>query len=246
MPRTGVLKTADTLDTIGLLARSVDDLALGFEVMRVRGHNYPVSEVALADPARNRPPSGKWRIGVVVGPQSGLEAPAVRDSLSRLAVSLDADVVEVRLPPEFDAAHEIHEHIYRRTLAYYFKSEWASAEDKFSEVLRGMILSGLAVSPETYLADLGRQTALAHRLDALLAEFDVLIGPSTADEAPLGIDGEDIPDHCLIWTMCGVPAISLPLLRGTSDLPVGLQVVARRFADYKLLDFARLIEGHGV
>jgi len=242
MPRTGVLKTTDTLDTIGLMARSVEDLALGFEVMRVRGHNYPISEAGLTDPARNNVGSRKWRVGLVTGPKSHLESPSVRQSLATLVGRLDAEVTSVQLPSDFETAHDVHEHIYSRTLSYYFKTEWSSSRDKFSAILQSMIRAGQEVSPEVYLQALKGQTQLARALDTLLTEYDVLIGPSTADEAPLGIDGADIPDHCLIWTLCGVPAISVPCLRGTTGLSVGLQVVARRFADYKLLDFVRYLE----
>jgi Asp-tRNA(Asn)/Glu-tRNA(Gln) amidotransferase A subunit family amidase len=241
LPRTGMLKTTDTLDTIGCLARSIDDLALGFEVMRVRGHNYPTSEAALE--ARRRQLGTKWRVGLLSGPKSGLVAPAVRQSLARLAARLaDFEIEPVALPPGFGSAHALHERIYRRALAYYFKTEWNTAQDKFSPVLQQMISAGLAVPPETYAEDLQRQSALARQLDQLLAEYDILIEPSTAEEAPLGVHGEDIADHCLIWTLCGVPTLSLPALRGSTGLPVGLQLVARRHGDYRLLDAARAIE----
>src|SRR6266550_3324084 len=52
LPRTAMLKTTDTLDSVGLFARSIDDIELLFEVCRVRGHNYPVSDAILTDASR--------------------------------------------------------------------------------------------------------------------------------------------------------------------------------------------------
>ena len=72
----------------------------------------------------------------------------------------------------------------------------------------------------------------------------MLIGLSTAGEAPLGLEGKDLPDHCLIWTMCGLPTLSLPMLTGAGrPCRSGVQIVARRFNDYLLLDFADMLAG---
>jgi len=203
-----------------------------------------VSEAGLADPARQAPAGRPWRVGVVHGPMSAVERPAVRGRLAEAARRLaeaGCEVFDYALPEAFWQAHETHEAIYRRALAYYFQHEWKSHADKFSPRMQAMIEAGLGIAPEAYQAALARQVELAALFDAEAAgRFDVLIGPSTSDEAPLGLDAEDLPDHCLIWTAAGAPVISLPLLAGTTGLPVGLQLVARRFADYKLLDFAGL------
>lgn len=246
LPRTAMLKTTDTLDTIGLMARSLDDLRLCFEVTRVRGHNYPISETALADPARQKIAGRPVRIGVLQGPKTSFEAPVVKAALNTACDHLAADgfeMVPFTLPEIFEQAHDIHEHIYRRALAYYFKQEWGQAREKFSAVMQEMIEGGLAVSPEEYQRSIDLQAQLAHVLDQTMVEqgLDLIICPSTADEAPKGLYSADLPDHCLIWTMCGVPTLSLPVLSGSSGLPVGLQVVARRFGDYLLLDQAARI-----
>lgn len=244
LPRTAVLKTADTLDTVGFMARSVDDLALMFEVCRVRGHNYPVTEAALGHPARQRVLGRAWRVGLVQGPKSGFESAAARSGLKRLCARLAAagcDIFEYRLPDAFEETHDTHERIYRRSLAYYFKTEWSSNSALFSPILQEMIRRGFEISPEQYQADLQRQVKLAQLFDEECEKFDVLIGLSTADDAPIGLDAGDLPDHCLIWTMVGAPSISLPLLSGSSGLPVGVQIVARKYADYKLLDFVRIV-----
>lgn len=249
LPRTAMLKTTDTLDTIGLMARSVDDLELLFEVCRVKGHNYPVSDAALTDQSRQTVKGRKWRVGLLIGPKSHLIADTVRLQISALAGRLEKngmEVIEYHLPPEFDQAHEIHERIYRRALAYYFKLEWHDRPDMFSQTLADMIADGLAnITPQDYIDGIAYQSMLARLFDRDLTErgIDVVVCPSTADEAPIGLTAPDIPDHCLIFTMVGATAMTMPILHGTSGLPVGLQIVARKYDDYKVLAAARKIDG---
>jgi Asp-tRNA(Asn)/Glu-tRNA(Gln) amidotransferase A subunit family amidase len=247
--RTGVLKTTDTLDTIGWMARSVDDLALVLETARVRGHNYPVSEAGLADRIAHAPKAHaseetSWRVGLVEAPVDHHQDPAVRDGLQALARRLEsagATVVPFPLPAPLTRAHDVHQVIYDCVLAYYFKPEWAAKREVFSDRLGEMIERGLSIPLERYQAALAEQVALARAFDAAVQSVDVLLTASTAGEAPVGLDAIDPPDTCLIWTLCGAPSLSLPLLAGSTDLPVGVQAVARRFGDYPLLDFARFL-----
>jgi Asp-tRNA(Asn)/Glu-tRNA(Gln) amidotransferase A subunit family amidase len=247
LPRTAMLKTTDTLDTIGLLARSVDDVELLFEVCRVRGRNYPVSDAALSDSARQVVSGRPWRVGLLQGPKSALEKPTPRAGLEALAKALAAaglEIVPYRLPPEFDQAHEIHERTYRRALAYYFKLEWAQRPDMFSPTLAEMIRDGLEnIPPEDYKRNIAVQVELVQLFDREMHEHDLdaVMCLATADEAPIGLDARDIPDHCLIFTMVGASAMTLPLLTGTTGLPVGVQVATRKYSDYKLLALARIM-----
>lgn len=243
IPRTAMLKTTDTLDTVGFLARAVDDLALIFETCRVRGHNYPISEAALNDTARQTVTGRPWKVGFVIGPKSGSEVPAVKAGMQAVKSKLTAagcEVFDWQLPPVYSEVHDLHDTIYRRALAYYFNLEWSLHAELFSPIMQEMIRSGLAISPQQYADAIERQRTFSHIYDADMARFDVLICPSTADEAPVGLDSRDLPDHCLIWTFAGAPVISLPTLSGSSGLPVGLQAVARRFDDYKLIAFAKM------
>lgn len=245
VPRTGVLKTTDTLDTIGWMSRSVEDLGLALETMRVRGHNYPVSEAGLSKRKAMARKDERWRIGLVETHVDHHQQPEVRAALNRLASRLErvgATIVPFRLPTPMQSAHDVHDIIYTCALAYYFKPEWVAKPMLFSERLGEMIVRGLAISGDRYRQALVEQARIARAFDDAIQSVDVLLCPSTAGEAPLGLDAIDPPDTCLIWTLCGAPALSLPFLEGANGLPVGVQVVARRFADYPLLDFARFVE----
>ena len=247
VPRTGVLKTTDTLDTIGVLTRTVGDAALAFDAIRVHGVDYPLLEAAYAERAAG-PRRATWRLAVVTGPRSGDAEPYARAALAALAGRLDAEtdleVHELVLPAPFDRAHAIHDVIYERSLAYYFKDETALGTP-MSSSFEGMLERGRATSLAAYRAALHDQTALAAELERTLAPYDALLDLSTGGEALVGLDAVDRPDHCLVWTLCGAPVLSLPRFRGPAGLPFGLQVVARRFDDYRLLELGRRLERVG-
>lgn len=247
LPRTAMLKTTDTLDTVGMMARSVSDLALLFDALRVRGPNYPIVDRELARPERYDIGGRTWRIGIVQGPKSDLEHPAVKSGIERIGrwlQGLGFSVETWRLPADFDSAHDVHQKIYHKALSYYFKMEWERAGAAFSEQLANIVVEGRQISAEDYYAAIAEQTRLAVLLDGQLAQrFDVIISAAAADEAPVGVDAPDPLDHSLIWTMCHAPSMTLPLLQGPNGLPIGIQITARRFDDYKLLKFASILDG---
>lgn len=244
IPRTAMLKTTDTLDTVAFMARSVEDLSLMFEIQRVRGPNYPIVDREMNDRSRYAIDNRAWRVGLLNGPKSHLESPRVKEGMKRVAQRLgDAGcrVEGAQLPPSFTNAYEIHETIYRKALSYYFRTEWRHDRSQFSEALTHMIEGGETISTEEYLSATAAQTVLANAFDQWMSDYDILLTPSAADDAPLETVGTDVADHSLLFTMCYAPSISVPVLSGTAGLPVGVQIASRRFNDYLLLQFADLL-----
>src|ERR1700736_4159706 len=94
VPRTGMLKTTDSLDTVDLFARSVDDLALLFEVIRVHGTDYPILHQTLNDPARQTKGDRPWRVGFLEGPKWAYAEPYAQHALQDLGRQL-ANVADV-------------------------------------------------------------------------------------------------------------------------------------------------------
>lgn len=251
IPRTGVLKTTDTLDTIGGFARCIEDLQLLFETIRVKGRDFPVSEKHLNDPVRRDKPKGRpWRIGLVRGPKWDYAEIYAQVALMRFAHELsqqsDIEVSEIELPAGFEQAHQIHSTIYDKTLSYYFKREFEKHE-LVSRSLYDIVTSGLQISLEQYQQALQQQQKLSSSIDQMLGnDFDFLLGLSTGGEALDDPDAVDRPDNCLIWTLCGIPALNLPLFTGPKQLPFGAQLVSRRYSDYLLLNFAKQLEQRGL
>lgn len=251
IPRTGMLKTTDSLDTVGFFARTVEDLALLFEVIRVHGLDYPISNAELGAPAhQGKGMERPWKVAIAHGPKWDHAETYAHDALFSFVAELQrvsgVIVDEVSLPESLNSAHDIHSTIYDRTLAYYFKDEFKQ-NTLVSRIMYDIIKRGNQISLEQYKAALDKQTKLASELDAFfISGYDLLIDLSTGGEALRGLDSPDRPDNCLIWTLGGVPTINLPLFTGPNGLPFGAQVITRRYSDYLLLDFVRFLRDRGL
>ena len=80
-------------------------------------------------------------------------------------------------------------------------------------------------------------------LDEVFLQSDAILTPATTGEAPRGLQSTGSPIFCTIWTFCGTPAVTLPLLTGDAGLPIGVQLVGEKGDDARLLRTARwLIE----
>lgn len=254
IPRTGMLKTTDTLDQVGFFARGVEDLELLLDVCRVRGRDYPISHARLNEDARRFVRGRPWRIGFVgeglwVWGEAAAYArkafEAFVESLARTTLTgLRPIVEEVSLPASFNKAHDLHAVIYNKTLAYYFREEFEKHQ-LISEVLNGMIRAGQSISLDEYKQALEEQSALARQLDDVLQRYDVVVALSTAGCAPKWGD-DDVPDSCLIWSLCGVPVVNVPVFKGPNGMPFGTQVFVRRYSDYLLLDFLKQLTASGI
>lgn len=250
VPRTGVLKTSDTLDTVGLIARSVSDISLFFHIVRTKGHNYPLTEMQVNRPENSVKTHDEWRIGVLHHPFQKMETERNKSRLDAtihmLSESADFEMVEVEMPGRITEAHDIHNTLYRKSLAYYFKPEWETSREKFSATMQEMIESGVAIGTDSYLSACAAQNYMRADFDSFMKEHDLdaIVCASTADEAPPIGTIVEADDTCLIWTLVGAPSITVPLPCRDNAMPLGIQIVGRRFADIKILSLAAEIADH--
>lgn len=249
IPRTGMLKTTDSLDTLGFFSYFGEDLRRGFDAVRVSGLDYPISNRALTDSSRQAKPAGRpWRVGIARTHTweraSDYAKEALETFAKRLAQETDMDVADATLPELMTRAHETHETIYNKALSYYFQNEYKQAED-ISPVMQELIEKGNTISPQAYQEALARQTEMLYVMDDYFAKFDVLLSLSTAEEAPLRNVIEK-PDPSLMWTLTHLPTVGVPAFTSPNSLPFGLQVTARKYNDYLLLSFLDFVRERGL
>jgi Asp-tRNA(Asn)/Glu-tRNA(Gln) amidotransferase A subunit family amidase len=210
---------------IGLLARSVDDLALFAGAFDRR---LSVVEALQYSP----------RLGLVRGPGWHTAGPDARQALDRLVAELPATVAEVDLPGEFDMALKVVQGLLNAHLAHRFGSQPEETFRSFCPPLQEGIAAGRALSAAKYLeleAMADRLTALAA---ALFSDHDALITLSAPGEATRLAQGPGSGVMSMPWSLCGLPTISLPLLRGVNGLPIGVQLVGCQGGDRNLLRVA--------
>jgi Asp-tRNA(Asn)/Glu-tRNA(Gln) amidotransferase A subunit family amidase len=251
LPRTGILKTVDPLDHVGFFSRGVDDLEILLSALRVNGLNYPYVHRFLEDKDRQTKKKGDlWKIAFVRTYVWGEAERYTQKSIEGFAASVarikGVSLTEAELPSEFNETHDIHAAIYNKALSYYFKEEREKYPDKVSDVFRRMTEEGSKLSVEDYRKNLERQAGLTIALDEFLSHYDAIITISTSGEAlPKELYLQEKRDTSLIWTTCRVPSITVPLFKGPAGLPFGLQVVARRYNDYRLLSLLKFLQTSG-
>lgn len=249
VPRTGILKTLDTLDHVSFFARSPQDLELLFEVSRVRGANHPYIHERIDKWSLERLQK-PFRVGFVHGPAWKEAEPYAQEAIRTLADrwSDDPDIrlEEVVLPDAFNEAHDVHHLVYTKALSYYFKEEYEQNKNLLSDVFREMIEVGRKITPEMYWEGIERQKNLQAQLDEFFDDYDIILNLSTSGEAPKGLFGRDKKDCCLIWTLCHVPTVNLPVFKSPNGLPFGAQAVSRRYNDRGLLAFIQVMQNKGL
>ena len=243
IPRTAMLKTTDTLDTVGIMARSVEDIRLVFDVIRVRGPNYPLVYKNYTN-KKNRK-NKKYRIANLISEIDSNLKENVKNNLKVFINQLNSmalfEVENFYLPDIFKNSHHIHEKIYCKCLSYYFKSEWKNNKNNLSNTFKIMIEKGLSINNDDYLSFLKKQNNLTKEFDKIFNNYDAILCLSAADDAPKLNTIIDPKDHSLLFTMYHVPSISLPILKGSNNLPLGIQLCSRKFSDYDLFEISEII-----
>ena len=241
-----VLQLSRPLDQIGVFARSVDDIALMSESIVGFDERDPDTRPRAMPRflaiAREEPPVTP-RLAFVRSPVWDQAEPSTRDAFAELCEFLGETIEEIDLPSAFEAAVTWHRTIMEADLARSFETEYARGKDRLSATLREMIERGQKVLAVDYNEAVGKISALNEFLGEIFHHFDVIVTPATTGEAPSGLDSTGSPIFCTLWTLCGVPALSLPLMTGPSDLPVGVQLVGPRGDDARLLRTARWLTG---
>ena len=162
-----------------------------------------------------------------------------REAFAELVEFLGERVRRFDLPEKSREALEWHRLIMEADLAGSLEREYETGRDQLSGSLRAQIERGRQVLAVDYRRALARVPILNNGFEPLFDEFDAILTPATAGTAPAGLASTGSPMFCTLWTLCGMPCISLPLLTGENGLPLGLQLVGRRGDDGRLLRTAR-------
>ena len=162
-----------------------------------------------------------------------------QDAFGELVEFLGEECDDLHLPEPFEHAVELHGLIMNADLAKSFARYYERGKDKLTDVLKGMIEAGQKVTAVDYNKAVDGREFLNDGLDGVFDRYDAIITPATVGEAPAGLDSTGRPIFNSLWTYCGTPAITLPLMEGPNGLPLGVQLVSRRGDDARLLRTAR-------
>lgn len=245
IPRAGVKALSDTLDVIGAFASSVDDVALIAAALALAPHWQHA-------PARAFAPKIAW----TATPSAVQLAPSMRRALEHVAQILGARGARVReIAWPFDAASGAPDFAgladAQRTVQLFETARALGPEFDYrrggmSARLATLIEEGRSIGAQTYVEALGLGRDCALAFDALIGDADVILTPSAAGEAPLGLGSTGDPQFSRFWHLLGVPQINLPVPgavgRGEAGLPLGVQLIGRPGADERVLAAAAWVE----
>lgn len=231
--RAGLKFLSESLDTLGVLTRTVPDAAM------------IVEELSGSAPARfEEVGSITPRIGFCRTPYWSHADAATQAVLEEGAHRLSKDgghVREVELDPEFGMLAElqvvISSYEFYRALTY----ERTRFPELISESLTARISGGSHVTREQYENAQDVAHRCRSRLDDVYRGYDVIFAPSACGEAPAGLDSTGDPVFGLTWTLMHGPAVTLPVFTGPGGLPIGLQVAGPRRSDARTLLVAEWI-----
>ena len=243
IPRHGMLRLSRTLDHVGLFARTVADLALlagqlmGYDERdpdtRPRAR-IPFAEVAAEDPPL--PPM----LAFVKTPHWERADEETKEAFAELIEHLGDRVEEVELFPSAAEAWQWHRTIMEAEMAANLEWEWDKGRDRLSSTLRAQLERGREVRALDYQRAVARIGPTYESFAELFEQrYDAILTPAAPGTAPEGLASTGDPSFCTLWTLTGMPALSLPLMQGTNGLPLGAQLVGPRDGDARLLRTAR-------
>ncbi|MCH7865924.1 MAG: amidase [Proteobacteria bacterium] len=242
IPRTGILAQSHWLDTVGVFARSVEDAAMLAEVLVAHDPGDPDTTARarppLSETAGEEPPLPPVLTfaKTAVWDQADQET---QDAFGELVELLGDGCGELHLPEPFEHAVALHGTIMKADLAKSFAGYYERGKDRLTDILKAMIEDGQKITAVDYNNAVDRREFLNGGLDGVFDRYDAIITPAAVGEAPAGLDSTGSPIFNSLWTYCGTPAITLPLMAGPNGLPLGVQLVGRRGDDARLLRTAR-------
>ena len=232
--RAGVKPLADSLDTIGVLAGTVEDAAFFAGVLSER----PALRHLAA-------PSDRPRFGLYRTPMWDEAEPATAAALDAARAALEragAAVAELAIAPEQYGLAEVQNTImgFEMVRALAYERTLHSAE--LSPRLAQMLDAGMTIGADEYDRALARAAEARAGLDAFFGSCDAVLVPAAPGEAPVGLGNTGDPIFNRMWTLLGVPCVTLPARWADNGLPTGVQLVGRIGNDPRLMACAAFLE----
>jgi Asp-tRNA(Asn)/Glu-tRNA(Gln) amidotransferase A subunit family amidase len=239
IPRTGILQTSKTLDQVGVFARHAEDVALIADVIS----GYDQRDNLSFSHARPKVQEG-WNTQAPVKPNLIWIDLPYHDRLSEDAKAGYSEVLQAlggqvervqgskNLHDLIHVQRVIHEYEIVHHLDDIFSSSW----DHVSQTIKPVITRAREITEQEYHDALAIQQSAVEYFDVFFKDYDAVLAPSALGEAPLvSMGGTGDPICSTVWTTAGLPCLSLPLLMGNNDLPIGVQLIGAAEQDDRLL-----------
>ena len=232
-----VLQISRALDQIGVFSNTIEDAALISEQLFGYDKQDPDTSISakpkLLVASKQKPPMEPLFAYIKLPFMNELDD-NTKEVFDELKDRLKGRVDEIELPEGFNGIPSWHKIIMESDMARSFSIEYTKSKDKLSNTIIETIERGQKYTAVEYNDALSKIDVANSYFNQFFHDYDAILTPSAVGEAPKGLTSTGNPIFSTIWTYCGMPCISLPLLTGQNDLPIGVQLVSSLFDDERL------------
>tara|TARA_B100000524_G_scaffold169641_1_gene86806 strand:+ start:415 stop:1728 length:1314 start_codon:yes stop_codon:yes gene_type:complete len=237
--RFGMSPISQRLDHPGIYANSTRDIDLVASVIlsydekdldMVKHYNYKQDYIVEAP-----------RFAFVKGPVWDFGEDDMQEQIIKFIENLPFEVEELNLGDDFNEAANSHEVIMNGSIAKSLSQYYENEKEKLHPFTISRIEAGIPVSAKQYIEAIENAKKMQQTLNKFFHKFDAIITPAAPGQAPRDLMNTGNAIFNGYWTMMGTPAISLPLLQGRDNLPMGIQIISSWNEDYKLIKIAEYI-----
>lgn len=226
-------------DHVGVFARDIKDAAILAEQLIAYDKRDPSMQVRMPPKLLSTIEEGPLvepKLIFVKTPAWDTQADNdVKEGFTEVVDFLGNSVEELDLTHLLEEVPHWHKVIMEVDIAKNFNREYKQHKDKLSDNLRELIERGRKTLAIEYNHAVDHIAALNTAMDEIMVEYDAILTPATTGEAPKGFETTGDPIFCTPWSFCGMPAIALPLMQGSNDLPLGIQLTSSKGDDARLL-----------
>ena len=243
--RNGVLKTSEKLDHIGVFGKSVKDVALLAKVL-IKKDSFDKASVYFS--------SEYFLKAIKKGPLyepkfifyktefwKNIEKKS-KESFEYFIKSFKKNIEVFDTPSYFKDIHKYHQIIHETDLANNFSDYFKKYKNKLSKIMQKAISNGQRHSARDYAGAIDFMNRSYESYKEVFEDYHGVLSPSSSGVAPKGLKSTGGAEFNKVWSYMGTPSISLPLLQGENNLPLGVQVIGQKYDDERFLTVSAWLE----
>ena len=243
--RYGILKQSDKLDQVGLFGKSVEDVALLARVLIKKDLFDPAtihySAEDMMDVCRKGPIFDPKFIFYKTKNWKNIDKESQK-SFEIFIKTFKKNIEVFDTPSYFDDIPKYHKIIHETDMANNFQLYYKKYKKKLSKEMVSAIERGLKNSATEYAEAIDFMKRSYDSYKEVFEDYHGVLTPASSGVAPKGLGNTGSPEFSTVWTYLGLPSISLPLLTGKNDLPLGIQLIGDKHDDLRFLGVASWIE----
>ena len=243
--RNGVLRTSYSLDHIGMFGRKVEDVAMLAKVLIKKDKFDPATIHYSTENILNETKKGPlfepkfifyktdhWKI---IDKKS-------KESFEYFIKSFKKNIEIFDTPSYFKDIHKYHQIIHETDLANNFSVYFKKFKKKLSKYMQDAITRGNKYSAKEYAEAIDFIKRSYESYQEVFEDYHGVLSPSSPGVAPKGLKSTGTAEFNKVWSYLGTPCISLPLLEGENNLPLGVQLIGDKYDDHRFLGVAKWLE----